>query len=295
MPDPSRNSDGPIWSKKMNGPTICRCAEGSARRTSKLPRSRARGTITVSMASQASLSPGCGSSAGFQLIGSSPSVHRQAGVMPPPAVRSTSRPSGVPQGRRPYHPEQRDHSRPSTRMWCPFRPARRSARNAARHSAPCAPSRRVPHPLPAGSPPEAGNAAMGCQQTIGRRVVMLPPTSSSSASALGLLLAERAVGRHVRGARGPTGEPVPRPTGADAGRCHYERSIHAASASSPAGVGASNVRHGDHDVRPCQLPSQIAAIPRPESVEKFQTRVRWGIEEMHLQAFALRRGRRYRD
>src|SRR5690349_22170347 len=41
----------PIWSKKMNGPTICRVREGNARRTSKPPRSRARGTIAVSIES----------------------------------------------------------------------------------------------------------------------------------------------------------------------------------------------------------------------------------------------------
>ena len=32
---PSRNSAGPIWSKKMKGPTICLPCAGSARRTSK--------------------------------------------------------------------------------------------------------------------------------------------------------------------------------------------------------------------------------------------------------------------
>ena len=30
MPSSVRNSAGPIWSKKMNGPTICRRAAGSA-------------------------------------------------------------------------------------------------------------------------------------------------------------------------------------------------------------------------------------------------------------------------
>ena len=38
----------------MKGPTICRCADGSARRTSNPPRSRARGTMTAAMASTAS-------------------------------------------------------------------------------------------------------------------------------------------------------------------------------------------------------------------------------------------------
>src|SRR4051812_5599196 len=69
MPWPRRNSAGPISSQKMNGPTICRRGEGRARRTSKPPRSRARGTITVSIASQASRSPGLGSSTGCQLMG----------------------------------------------------------------------------------------------------------------------------------------------------------------------------------------------------------------------------------
>jgi hypothetical protein len=45
------NSAGPIWSKKIKGPTIWRLGLGSARRTSKPPRSRARGTITVSIKS----------------------------------------------------------------------------------------------------------------------------------------------------------------------------------------------------------------------------------------------------
>src|SRR4051794_30429982 len=68
MPWPSRNSAGPIWSQKMKGPTIWRCGDGRARRTSNPPRSRARGTTTVSMASQASRSPGVGSSVACQLI-----------------------------------------------------------------------------------------------------------------------------------------------------------------------------------------------------------------------------------
>ena len=68
MPWPVRNSAGPIWSKKMNGPTICRFGAGSARRTSKPPRSRARGTISVSIASIAAASGQVGSSVGFQLM-----------------------------------------------------------------------------------------------------------------------------------------------------------------------------------------------------------------------------------
>src|SRR3954469_1752394 len=78
MPCPRRNSAGPISSQKMNGPTICRRGEGRARRTSKPPRSRARGTITVSIASQASRSPGLGSSTGCQLMG--PLLRARAGL-----------------------------------------------------------------------------------------------------------------------------------------------------------------------------------------------------------------------
>src|SRR6267378_4201376 len=49
-PCPERNTTGPIWSKKMKGLTIRRRMDGSARRTSKpSPRSRVRGTITVSI------------------------------------------------------------------------------------------------------------------------------------------------------------------------------------------------------------------------------------------------------
>src|SRR6266446_9786845 len=49
-PCPERSTTGPIWSKKMKGPTIRRRMDGSARRTSKpSPRSRVRGTITVSI------------------------------------------------------------------------------------------------------------------------------------------------------------------------------------------------------------------------------------------------------
>ena len=45
-----------ISSKKINGPTICRRGAGSARRTPKPPRSRARGMISVSMDSAATAS-----------------------------------------------------------------------------------------------------------------------------------------------------------------------------------------------------------------------------------------------
>src|SRR5262245_18566744 len=69
MPPPIRNSAGPIWSKKMKGPTICVWAAGSARRTSKPPRSRARVTMTCSIASQDRASPGTGSFDGCPLIG----------------------------------------------------------------------------------------------------------------------------------------------------------------------------------------------------------------------------------
>jgi hypothetical protein len=52
-------------------PTIWRFGAGSARRTSKPPMSRARGTIKVSMASTAMTSGQTGSSEGFQLISAS--------------------------------------------------------------------------------------------------------------------------------------------------------------------------------------------------------------------------------
>ena len=67
-PCPVTKSAGPAWSKKMNGPTICRCGEGKARRTSKPPRSRARGTMIVSMLSRLPQSGQVGSMAGFQLM-----------------------------------------------------------------------------------------------------------------------------------------------------------------------------------------------------------------------------------
>src|SRR5262245_57318152 len=60
-PCPERNSAGPKWSKKMNGPTMRDCADGSARRTAKSPRSTVRGTMTRSIAAQASASPAAGS------------------------------------------------------------------------------------------------------------------------------------------------------------------------------------------------------------------------------------------
>ena len=68
MPWPARNSAGPKWSKKMNGPTMRRLTCGSARRTSKWPTSTLRGTTTRSMASAARTSPGAGSLAGKKLM-----------------------------------------------------------------------------------------------------------------------------------------------------------------------------------------------------------------------------------
>ena len=53
----------------MNGPTMRRCAEGSARRTSKLPRSVVRGTITRSIASHWKVLPGVGVLAGEKAHG----------------------------------------------------------------------------------------------------------------------------------------------------------------------------------------------------------------------------------
>src|SRR3954470_14644237 len=56
----------------MNGPTICRLPCGSARRTSNpSPRSRVRGTMTSSSASQERGSPSMGSLEGCQLMGNS--------------------------------------------------------------------------------------------------------------------------------------------------------------------------------------------------------------------------------
>src|SRR5712672_3500713 len=56
----------------MKGPTICRLPCGSARRTSKpSPRSRVRGTMTSSSASQDMGSPSTGSLEGSQLMGNS--------------------------------------------------------------------------------------------------------------------------------------------------------------------------------------------------------------------------------
>ncbi len=46
MPSPGGKTAGPISSKKMKGPTICRADDGSTRRTLKPPpRSRERGTM----------------------------------------------------------------------------------------------------------------------------------------------------------------------------------------------------------------------------------------------------------
>src|SRR5690606_8519320 len=52
----------------MNGQTICRLDEGSARCTSSPPRSTARGTIRVSMASTVDGTPRVGSGQGLQLM-----------------------------------------------------------------------------------------------------------------------------------------------------------------------------------------------------------------------------------
>ena len=47
--DPASKTTSPIWSKNTNGPTMRRCAEGSARRTLKpSPRSRVGGRMTIS-------------------------------------------------------------------------------------------------------------------------------------------------------------------------------------------------------------------------------------------------------
>src|SRR5687767_3857681 len=52
----------------MKGPTICRLTDGKARRTCISPRSTARGTISISIASALARSPGTGSGQGLQLI-----------------------------------------------------------------------------------------------------------------------------------------------------------------------------------------------------------------------------------
>ena len=46
---PGANSAGPIWSRKMNGPTIRREWKGSTRPTSNPPRSLRRASITSSI------------------------------------------------------------------------------------------------------------------------------------------------------------------------------------------------------------------------------------------------------
>lgn len=65
MPWPAINSAGPIWSKKTNGPTIRRYADGTTRCTSNLPKSRERLTMTVSRAAQAGAVLTSGSRAGL--------------------------------------------------------------------------------------------------------------------------------------------------------------------------------------------------------------------------------------
>ena len=71
QPRPARNSPGPIWSKKMKGPTICRSFAGRARRTSKPPTSCARGRITSSTPLGAAGQSG--SASGSQLMVAPPS------------------------------------------------------------------------------------------------------------------------------------------------------------------------------------------------------------------------------
>src|SRR5215216_2885849 len=73
----------------MKGPTICRLPCGSARRTTKpSPRSRVRGTMMRSSASQVLGSPSTGSLEGCQLMGDS---LRFCAII----LRSSSRESGV--------------------------------------------------------------------------------------------------------------------------------------------------------------------------------------------------------
>src|SRR5215216_2463168 len=80
----------------MNGPTIRRCACGSARRTVNPPISAVRGTITTSIASQAGASPAAGSLAGKKLIGS---PHANSRRREPHMVSRGSQTSGQHGGR----------------------------------------------------------------------------------------------------------------------------------------------------------------------------------------------------
>jgi hypothetical protein len=64
-------------------------AEGSARRTSKLPISRAHGTMIVSIASQEKRSPGVGSSAGWQLMMRSSFLSKMLPRVQLPALAAT--------------------------------------------------------------------------------------------------------------------------------------------------------------------------------------------------------------
>src|SRR5579883_1824909 len=68
MPRPAGKVTGPIWSRKMKGPTMRRCGAGSTRRTEKPPRSRSRGTTTSATAGQEGTSVVSGGAAGCQLI-----------------------------------------------------------------------------------------------------------------------------------------------------------------------------------------------------------------------------------
>src|SRR5262249_9768309 len=81
----------------MNGPTICRLPCGSARRTEKpSPKSRTRGTMTSSSASQARLSPSTGSVDGIQLMA----------ILRSPAARScvvSLHPTPLPNGEKGVH------------------------------------------------------------------------------------------------------------------------------------------------------------------------------------------------
>src|SRR5512139_1989659 len=57
-PAPGANVAGPMWSKKMNGPTVCSPPAGSTRRTLKPPRSRGRpSSILATVTGGPSLEP----------------------------------------------------------------------------------------------------------------------------------------------------------------------------------------------------------------------------------------------
>src|SRR5258707_4600312 len=101
----------------MNGPTIWRLPCGSARRTSKpSPRSRVRGTITSSSASQDCGSPRIGSLSGSQLIEHSMAIS--------PDYSSSRRVAPAPEALVPEHVLVGEPDPTSPGQALPFRPQR---------------------------------------------------------------------------------------------------------------------------------------------------------------------------